>query len=59
MNALEKFIHLSGLDETAAMNRLQENNVISDNCIIANDVADVDCGRAIDFLKNPHERVAE
>jgi hypothetical protein len=50
MNALETFLDASFLDEVEAMNRLQEHGIISDNCILAADVADADCEAAITFL---------
>lgn len=50
MNALEKFITLTGTDPIAAMNLLQDQGVVSDNCIWPHDVADVDCDRAVKFL---------
>lgn len=33
------------------MNLLQEDGIISDLCVWAEDVADCDCGRAIEFLQ--------
>ncbi len=50
MNALEAFLTESGMDETKAMNQLQDAAMISDNCIWACDVANVDCLRAVKFL---------
>lgn len=49
MNSLQK--HFKGEDEIEAMNRLTESNLISDNCVTAKDVAEVDCERAIWFLR--------
>ncbi len=50
MNALETFLAESGMDETKAMNQLQDATMISDNAIQARDVANVDCLRAVKFL---------
>lgn len=50
MNALERYIAEHKLDETKAMNALQEHGIISDLCVWARDVADVDCKRATDIL---------
>lgn len=49
MNSLQK--HLKGENEISAMNRLTEAGIISDNCVLAADVAEVDCERAIWFLR--------
>lgn len=50
MNELERWIKDSKVDPIQSMNRLQDNGIISDNCIYAEDVADVDCESAIKFL---------
>lgn len=50
MNALESFLAESGMDETKAMNDLQDAAMISDNAVNACDVANVDCLRAVKFL---------
>ena len=43
----------AAMDMTAvqAMNLLQNNGVVSDNCITHEDIADVDCPKAIEFLQ--------
>ena len=50
MNALETFILDNQLNECDVMNVLQENAVISDNCILALDVADDE--NAVAWLKH-------
>lgn len=50
MNALESFLAESGMDETKVMNDLQDAAMISDNAVMACDVANVDCLRAVKFL---------
>ncbi len=50
MNALETFLLESGRDEIEALNLLQDQSIISDNCISASDVANVDSLRAVKFL---------
>lgn len=52
MNALTQYIFLNGLDHDRAMNALQDKAVISDNAVTSEDVADVDCQKAIDELPN-------
>ncbi len=39
------------MNETEAMNRLQANGVVSDECVTAKDVAAADCPRAIRWLE--------
>lgn len=51
MNLLETHLQNNGLPEVATMNMLQEYRIISDNCILACDVADQDCIKAVEFLK--------
>ncbi|MEK7099859.1 MAG: hypothetical protein AAB883_01820 [Patescibacteria group bacterium] len=50
MNALENYILTNELDEGIVMNALQEDGVVSDECVAARDVADRDCTKAIKFL---------
>ena len=52
MNSLESFLEAQGLDESSAMNKLQDAGVISDNAITAQDVANGDCLRAVKWLLN-------
>ena len=40
-----------GLSEVEGMNLLQDQGVISDNCVWAGNVATADIERAIDFIK--------
>lgn len=60
MNALERFIQLSGDDENLVMDLLQNSGIISDNCIHPCDIAEEDCEKAIEFFtgkpKKQHER---
>lgn len=51
MNTLEKYIESHGWDEAEAMDTLQIAGIISDNCVTAKDVADVDCKEAVEFLE--------
>jgi hypothetical protein len=52
VNLLEQFINDSGdWDAIPAMNLLQDQGVISDNCISLADVADADAPAAIAFLE--------
>jgi len=50
MNSLERFIQAAESDECEAMNWLQSNGVISDNCVTAKDVCESDCRKAIEAL---------
>jgi hypothetical protein len=50
MNRLSEFILRREMDTTEAMNVLQGGGVVSDNCVTAEDVAEVDCQRAVNFL---------
>jgi chloramphenicol 3-O-phosphotransferase len=43
--------------ETKAMNALQDNGIISDECIFASHVHDSDCQRAIEWLVSPIQMV--
>jgi hypothetical protein len=58
MNALEAFLKTRGLEETKAMNALQDNGIISDECIFASHVHDSDCQRAIEWLVSPIQKKA-
>lgn len=51
MNVLETFLREQRMDEITAMNDLQNHAVISDNCVMACDVANRDCETAVKFLK--------
>jgi hypothetical protein len=55
MNRLETFLDNRNLNQISAMNLLQDQGVISDNCINASDVCDSDCDKAVDFLLK-HEK---
>lgn len=50
MNTLETYIKAHAIDEVLAMNLLQEHGKVSDNAILAADVAETDCPAAIAFL---------
>ena len=50
MNLLEQHLAEHSIDEVKAMNWLTDEGIISDNCVLARDVADVDCKRAKDLL---------
>lgn len=47
-NSLQDYLAATGLDEVKAMNELQNNGIISDNCITAADVGD--SGKAVAWL---------
>lgn len=49
-NTLEQFLSEIQMDETEAMNLLQDHNIVSSNCVMANEVSDTDCISAIRFL---------
>jgi hypothetical protein len=55
MNALRAYIlRYHGTKDAAinkVLNTLQENGIISDECITLADVAEADCARAVDFLE--------
>ena len=56
MNALElsnfyTLLAVRELTETEAMNRLQQANIISDNCTKAEDIASEDVLLAMEFLR--------
>lgn len=68
MNSLEQHIHAKSLNEIESMNALQDAGIVSDLCVFACDVAEVDCTAAIAFLtfrgmnpktKQPVENQAE
>lgn len=50
-NSLQKWLEFMEENEIEAMNRLQDNGIISDNCVLAKDVAECDCKAAIAFLE--------
>lgn len=47
MNPLQQFIRAHRLNEIDAMNHLQEINAVSDNAVMAKDVAEEDCRWAV------------
>lgn len=56
MNTLVKYIRKNLLDPVKVMNLLMDSGLISDNCVTPEDVADVDCARAIEWLDTkPHK----
>jgi hypothetical protein len=57
MNALEKYITESKLNEVATMNELQDNAIISDNCVMASCVSETDCQKAITWLEQNQGRL--
>lgn len=50
MNPLEQYLLRNNLDPIQAMNSLQSAGIISDNAVMAADVAEADVYRAIDYL---------
>ncbi len=50
-NQLELFIETHGLDEAEVMNLLQWKGIISDNCVLANEVAEENIPAAIAYVK--------
>lgn len=48
MNSLCQYIELAEIDPVKAMNALQDNGVVSDNCIDPQDVGD--SGKAVQWL---------
>lgn len=50
-NSFEEFLLKFKVNEVAAMNMLQDRGVISDLCVTAHDVADVDCHTAIEAVQ--------
>ena len=57
MNNLEKAIAGFRLDPVEAMNKLQDAGVVSDNAVLASDVAVENCSTAVDFLMNEKLKV--
>jgi hypothetical protein len=51
-NSLQDYLASTGLDETQAMNEIQEHGIISDNCVTAAEVGD--SGKAVAWLANHH-----
>jgi len=56
MNKLQDYIILHDLSETDVMNRLQDQGVISDLAVRAEDVADKDCDRALLWLRTHYRK---
>jgi hypothetical protein len=54
MNSLEHYLRDKGLDETEAMNLLQEHGIVSDNCEWARDVGN--SGKAMLYLHEKNQR---
>jgi len=50
LNTLQHYIFAQSYDEIDAMNILQMNGIISDNCVHAAEVGDT--GKAVSFLNN-------
>lgn len=50
MNDLQKHIEESWSDEVKTMNDLQENGIVSDNAVRAEDVCAEDAKKAVDWL---------
>ena len=48
-NKLQIFIEKNGLDEIKTLNLLQNNGIISDNCVTAADVADINFDAVKEF----------
>ena len=56
MNPLEQWIAQNGVvSEKFVMNQLQDNGVVSDNCVSAADVCDSDCVQASAWLEGKGE----
>lgn len=49
---LKSEMHEHGLTLVNGLNHLQSRGVISDNCVTLHDVADVDCIKGIEWLRN-------
>jgi len=47
---LRNVLSIMGLSEVEAMNRLQNNGVISDNCVTIDDIADADMDAVMKYL---------
>ena len=56
MTEFQAQIQRMGLTEMEAMDLLQDNNVISDLCVWAADIAPSDLVQAVDWLKERHGR---
>ena len=50
MTNLEQFVQEIGLDPIEAMNLLQGNAIVSDNCVWLSEVGEADQSAAIKFL---------
>jgi len=50
MTALDQFLGTHKLDEAQAMNQLQQNGIVSDECVTAKDVSEADQMDAVSFL---------
>lgn len=50
MNTLERFILTYSMDEVKMMNILQGSGIVSDLAVLAKDVHESDCKKAVDFL---------
>ena len=48
MNALRDYIEAFKLDETSVLNLLQDHGIISDECVLAEEVGDA--GKAISWI---------
>lgn len=59
MNALEDFLAATGLPEVPAMNHLQSEGIISDECAWAFQVAPVDCAAAVMELEGKFPAYAD
>lgn len=55
MNTLEHYIKLKKLNEVLVMNALQDNGIVSDNCIYASDVFET--GKSVSWIENNFEIV--
>jgi hypothetical protein len=51
MNELMALVMEKGMDDCEAMNLLQGAGVVSDECVFLSDVAEADCGRAVEWLR--------
>lgn len=58
MNSLQRLISQMDLDEVKVLNGLQaEAGIVSDNCLVAADVAGVNCFKACEWVLANVERV--
>jgi len=53
MNLIEQWIEFNEEDPVKVMNTLQENGIVSDNCVTAGDVFSGDAEAAVEFLEVP------